>query len=907
MASIGQVTAAATNFRAENTNALVNVNLELNLFTRRFIKPPREYAEVGQHLAPSRLREAEGGTRHTIARKLGILFKDSKSLPSTLELIKAYGLRASEISRDSVANPRGNVSHGPFAGMIGADATTLWAAATSDLRDWDASVRAWMRVADSVMIKQQTQARLIVDNVSLSVNEKPDTYESVMNAWCSSMAQMEKLLDGVPLQVDSGDVLLALLAWHLYPDMIYLSKENQHIEQNDPLLKGRGVLTLGLEPSPRTTRECKSVYWTLPLSHLRYYGRLPVTRTQSIRTSDQDRITIDEFLWAKISAYIIDWDNGSVATEDILELVSDVMMRLHKGYLARRPVLPISMAYTDTWMMMVHRICLQYKNRLGEARVRKLKAMGQSLSTYLQVGRNLEDKIWFIREAASSLPTVVGNNLKYEYLIVCKHSFAHRSNGIDFKVEGFEYATAHPVVFDLLRGTWKHQRWLFFMDSAPAESGHSQMVAARVEEIKNMGEEVTVLDSSSLGRCSRMTDMHSQIHRYIASYSIEKASVRYSIVEGNIGTTALLRFLPHETIHQRDRSQSLGSELTTSNRELTWKTMQLMRSDAFIELLFRSMPDATVDVRAVQLDLSTALWCKPKIPSFNLDLPRMFGIQPFGADAASSNSGIENIDTATCFACIAMMETGSYNLSPDELQGVFAIGVADSLYIASTLVQDPSSKPISPIKRFTGNIGKSGMAFMVPPEAPEIKSYNTIDQWYQYEHKEFDGTMEDCFEGTSLHLSFSEASQAINVGFSGGQDVEAYFLETLVSVHERGTWIAELDILKAFKSCPDILRRRLKGDLVTACACDTASARGPRIISIDNFAEMLMPPMKAGIVRARGNWQARLAAVSICLAKGYIVVLKPEEMCWSCFSKANFRGHTVESSIQSSEVVMMII
>ncbi|KAI2462746.1 hypothetical protein F4781DRAFT_184384 [Annulohypoxylon bovei var. microspora] len=367
MASIGQFNAAAASLRAEATNALVNVNLEFNLFTKRIIEPPREYAEIGQHLAPERLREAQEGTRHTIARKLGLLFKDSGILPSTPELIKAYGLRASEIASNSVANPRGNLSHGAFAGMIGADATTLWAAATSgrsalqchllacllariwepaeatsiwveiisrqkkelklkldeegelncdvlyvvneeflrsDLRDWDASVRAWMCVADSVMAKQQTQARLIVDNLSLPVNAKPDTYESVMGAWSSAMVQMERLLNGVPLQAHSGDVLLALLSWHIYPDMLYLSKEDQYIKQNDVLIEGRGILTLGLEPSPRVARDCKSVYWTLPLSHLRYYGRLPVTRTQSIRTSDRDRITVDEMLWAMVAAYI---------------------------------------------------------------------------------------------------------------------------------------------------------------------------------------------------------------------------------------------------------------------------------------------------------------------------------------------------------------------------------------------------------------------------------------------------------------------------------------------------------------------------------------------------------------------------------------------------------------------------
>lgn len=131
MASFGNFNAAVNSLRAEATNALVNVNFELSFFTKRLIEPPPEYAGVGQHLAPTRRQEAQDGARHVTARQLGLLFKDRDMLPSTPELIKAYGLRASEIARSSVANPRGNDSHGAFAGMIGADATTLWAAATS--------------------------------------------------------------------------------------------------------------------------------------------------------------------------------------------------------------------------------------------------------------------------------------------------------------------------------------------------------------------------------------------------------------------------------------------------------------------------------------------------------------------------------------------------------------------------------------------------------------------------------------------------------------------------------------------------------------------------------------------------------------------------------------------------------
>lgn len=42
----------------------------------------------------------------------------------------------------------------------------------------------------------------------------------------------------------------------------------------------------------------------------------------------------------------------------------------------------------------------------------------------------------------------------------------------------------------------------------------------------------------------------------------------------------------------------------------------------FIETLFKGIPDATIDVRAVQLDLSMALWFSRKKPLGINDLPR---------------------------------------------------------------------------------------------------------------------------------------------------------------------------------------------------------------------------------------------------------------------------------------------
>ncbi|EOO00567.1 hypothetical protein UCRPA7_3933 [Phaeoacremonium minimum UCRPA7] len=229
MASIGNITAAAAAARADTTLALANFNFEISLFTKR-VNPPVEYEGVGQHLAKARLQEAQDGSQHTTARKLGLLFKGI--LPTTPNLIKAYGSRASEIAKSAKANPKGDVSsYGPFTNRVGADATTLWAAATSghaaiqchllacmlarmwdapeatslwdeiilrrkmevaadleaegeidtnlmlataqqfprcDLADWDASCRSWLRVADSEKLVQQKKLRLIIDNIDLS-------------------------------------------------------------------------------------------------------------------------------------------------------------------------------------------------------------------------------------------------------------------------------------------------------------------------------------------------------------------------------------------------------------------------------------------------------------------------------------------------------------------------------------------------------------------------------------------------------------------------------------------------------------------------------------------------------------------------------------------------------------------
>lgn len=93
---------------------------------------PKEYQGLGESLSKRRKEQAEDGPLHAVARKLGALFYDE--IPPTPHLISAYGKRASHISRHPNAKPENVRQYGVFADYVGADATSIWAAATSGER-----------------------------------------------------------------------------------------------------------------------------------------------------------------------------------------------------------------------------------------------------------------------------------------------------------------------------------------------------------------------------------------------------------------------------------------------------------------------------------------------------------------------------------------------------------------------------------------------------------------------------------------------------------------------------------------------------------------------------------------------------------------------------------------------------
>jgi hypothetical protein len=178
----------------------------------------------------------------------------------------------------------------------------------SRLAEWDASVRAWLRIADNVKRREQTQLLLITGNIGLPINYKAErVYDSVIATWRTALLSMNSLIQGVPQSIKSGAALLGLCSWHLYPNMVVLASKGAEINFNDSLVAPGGVLTLGMDRVVED--ETKGARWSLSLAHLKYYGR-PVVVEGHLKRGFE-RVSFQQFTYAVFGSLVGSWNIAS--------------------------------------------------------------------------------------------------------------------------------------------------------------------------------------------------------------------------------------------------------------------------------------------------------------------------------------------------------------------------------------------------------------------------------------------------------------------------------------------------------------------------------------------------------------------------------------------------------------------
>ena len=815
-----------------------------------------------------------------------------------------------------------------------------------DLANWDASARSWLRSADRVKEKEQKQLLLIVNNVEIPVSTGNATYLSVITAWKAAMAGLESLVCGVPQRVQSGAVLLGLTAWHIFPDIVVLGKKLTEVRFGDSLVPPAGLLEIGLTKS--NEESSRGVFWSLSLAHLRYYGT-PVAVSGSA-TYDENRVSIKQLFIIALGSTAADWtlDTRDNTFEAILQTMEIIKSRLEgssheqmdagswlHGLLTASSAVQNSTGLDAKYASLL----FSYGRHQGKALIQKTPNLFglDKYSTLLAMARNQEDIIAVLRTLAESM------HLSPKTFVI---RYAHYN--AKSKVRSYEYTSAvnrtnirkrdregQPINSEIWRWIESRNYKCASGDVLCAHCGEiieSEGTASaeeRCREVGRGGETCSVLKlhifcneaetepiNTSNDRATRQkrgpgktliltTHAKSLIAQSYRSQTSWVDAIRHEDFELVFGDESAGLFLVSRLVSQDPFSRiriptnmsstkaqhHIEHHVSTDNlfmylkNPASWmdhEALQSLNALATAAFIYSSYPDATVPLRICSQPLNKASWCFSR--------------------EKSSDRTLRSLTRAEIFSCLAYFESGTCDILPDALKVVMAMSTGDTIYISECLLSDPGVEhDHTTIRRVLGNVGRPGISMLVSPGTAQTRPQK-IDSWMLIDPTPFDGSRVDNFQGTSMHLSFTGFELPIGNMPTGGRDVEAALVETVISVLDSGEWVADLDILSQrpplgsciftdgiagfniFKKLPE---RQRFGDQMDCTHSDTFSTELSlrKFHSIDSWHGLLADLDSAGIVRSHGNKVARVAAAATNLFKGREVYVLPDDCCFECVAE----------------------
>ncbi|KAI1624766.1 hypothetical protein EDD37DRAFT_649107 [Exophiala viscosa] len=1039
MLQLGRVSASVFSGVAEATLALANVNFDFSLVK---VNAPIEFEGVGHALSTFRRDVAESGSTHITARKLGAVFENV--IPPTPRLYEAYGRRASQIYATSIwaaaTSGKAAIAVHLLACLLArfwkpAEAVSIWEEIISvrkktleeaaidetfqmatilasqvsitheQLAEWDNSARAWLGFADRAHDEQQTKLKLVIDEMQRPIATKSTLYESVIDSWTVALRGMEELLQGASQGVSHSGLILALSCWHLYPD---LSVEGgAPVLQKDELFPHGTTAYLNLQGNPNTDK--RGIYWSLSLSHMRFYGA-PIQTERSYATGSS-RISFTQFLHAVLGSTSSQWSIKSPSPLDAARIIQAIVKSSESRAPAWMRMLGVAAAdmlnSNDAARLLNLKLFRIGRERgaslLADPRTHPLPVFGLSRSITVpkvleESGVQAEDPSevavspsWYAqfrpvpqqaldekmgadphalldfttqdlnstltstnhedvddRKSQSSASTTSDSpsdaekgvsttaneaggdeTLIIHYpdhpaLVVHYEPRFHSSLTVPFNVPeievsevsdeqrissdndgkaetesdiGIEYISAFPVEGLIAAHSESYLHWSYrkVREEAclPLGDGHHVDFAASDHIIPD-GTTITMrLDSEQRhGFQSGTPGIDGSKDSFFGDFQSGMMFVRADLIaQFDAATTGpgwarklnLKKEIDLVDIEEAFCSDEIDLSKWVSDIDNAPEKRQSNYYRSLMALasawnLYTDLGQATVDPAVLGKRVMDSEWTK----SLKLDLHSV-------TDSASLPCTRQQ-----AFACIAEFETGGIDLASSEFESVMAMSIGESIYVSGPLLTDPF-EPREPDKviRLEGNVGKSGLALMIPPAEPMISQPNP-DSWRVIEREEYGGQLEDCFSRTSLHLSFTNWSVPVSTGAAGRgrRSAEALLVETLVSVFDRGKWTGDLDVLTALRrGCaqPDH-----EFFYCHTCGHDSPSRESEQvtdgIVAIRSWEEFLDRPNSPAVVMAHGNWEARLAAATMGVARGDRVFLCRGAVCRACLLKLESFG-----------------
>jgi len=799
-----------------------------------------------------------------------------------------------------------------------------------DLAQWDSSARSWLHAADEAKRFEQTQLMQVLNNVDLPVGTEPALAQNVLQAWKSAMNTVEALVRGGGQSVTNGAVLLGLSSWHIYPDMLVLGKTPAPVtvKMGDRLVEPGGLLTIGLQIQDS---KHNGVYWSLPLAHLRYYGG-PVLVEKSLVTQG-NRLSVLGLFQVAVGCLIRKWPFDPMRIARSINLLWEYIQQISR---------PHTSAGTQYWIGYIARALepmLVNKSENEKSQCTQLVRYGiRKCPEFLSPGRcapalfgilQLEKVLQLMISDEAGVETIrqylKTANGKGDRAYIIRYA-VFSGNSLCVKVQ-HEVATAIPVPRPAQKRTHEgissysrgHIRWVATM--MERHDGHLyELDNSRLKKFREKGEIAVPVESESIevvdkkivwrnppAAFSAYADKDYDMEDFLYFYEIDEketmdetyddrearglsSHVDFHHVCGDPNRIALYASRPRDK-SEKNRRISLPENITLEELErvlkcgMVCKERLLKHLNTFIcqesnddllcslkalvtvEAIYKMLPGSLISLGVTHYPLCNMSWIPKRVAP--------------GSEVTKFRFSPHRVDIGSTFACIALMESGSLAISPDSLQEVIAMATGDSIYMSAALLCDPAdmSKPHE-IRRVRGSIGKPGMAMLIPPKKPEVREVGK--DWTLVNHADFDGRLDNSFQSTTLHLRFTDYILPIDVGSHGVRDFEIYFLESIVSAHDRGTWVADLDILGHLHS--PLLRR------TGASSCQHSDYQDANksvvgnnsLTMIDSWDEILDPPNNAAIVRANNNPLGRLAIMALCLHRRHPTIVLGGRFCWHC-------------------------
>lgn len=329
---------------------------------------------------------------------------------------------------------------------------------------------------------------------------------------------------------------------------------------------------------------------------------------------------------------------------------------------------------------------------------------------------------------------------------------------------------------------------------------------------------------------------------------------------------------------QRDVPDCFATMTAHIQRPVDW--IVSLRSLEVANRVYGPLHGATVSLRIIDQDLSKVLWMPESLKRVRTS-PGSSQLTKFrDAVRVPVDRHVDTMTRAESFSCIAMFESGHFNINPDNLSEVIALCSEDSIFVSEILLSSPDIDASQlGLRRMVGNIGHAGMVLMVSPLEPRIRQVQ--HDAALVDHLPYDHKSTYSFAGASLHLSFTKWKMPLDWTNTGEIDQEIFLLESVVSVQDNGTWVADIDVLGRERHSPDVLS--------FSCECQVGEDAGGRdAVSLDSWEELLDHPPCIGIMRARSNWAARLAATSILIQQGRghtAVIVGDGRICLMCLEE----------------------